>query len=343
MTTARKTRITVLGDGGWGTGLAMVSERIGHDVMLWSAFSEYVEILRTTRENPKYLPGIKLPERLQFTSDIQQAIEFGDYIVLVIPSQFLRNVLFKMRDYDLSHKILVSATKGIEKKTLMRPSQIISSVLGDAKLAVLSGPSHTEEVVRNIPTLVVAASTDKHVAEKVQQTFRDRHFRIYVQSDVVGVELAAAVKNVIAIAAGICDGMGFGSNTKSALLARGLLEMMHLGVQMGANPNTFFGLAGFGDLVTTCISEFGRNLRVGQQLGKGEKIEDILRGMDMVAEGVETARSTMELAKRYRVEVPIIHEVYNVLFEGKDARQAVQDLLSREPKEELRPYPLDKR
>lgn len=333
-----KERVTVIGDGGWGTGLAILSERCGHEVTLWGAFPEYTNLLRAKRENPKYLPGIKIPDRIHITSDLKEAVQSGRFLVLAIPSQFLRAVLFKVREFDISKKILVSVAKGIEKKTLMRPSQIIQSVLGDAKLAVLSGPSHTEEVVRNIPTLVVSASPQKTIAEAVQQTFRDERFRIYVQPDVIGVELAGALKNVIAIAAGICDGLGFGSNTKAALLSRGILEMAHLGIQMGANPNTFFGLAGLGDLVTTCVSGFGRNRSVGEQLGQGKAIADILKGMDQVAEGVETARSAVELSEKYKVEIPIMHEVYRVLFEGKKAIDALHSLMMREPKEELKPY-----
>ncbi len=334
----KSTNVAVLGDGGWGTGLALVSERVGHNTMLWSAFPDYAEVLHTQRENIKYLPGVSIPKNIQITSDIREAIAFGQFIVLAVPSQFLRAVLFRMRDYDISKKILVSVTKGIEKKTLLRPSQIIHQVLKSVHLAVLSGPSHAEEVARKIPTLVVAASEEKKTAEMVQKTFRDSRFRIYIQTDIVGVELAAALKNVIAIAAGVCDGLGFGSNTKAALMTRGLLEMTHLGVQMGASPNTFFGLSGLGDLVTTCISGYGRNRKVGELLGQGKSIDEILKGMEQVAEGVETTRSAMELAKKYRVEVPIISEMYKMLFEDKKPMAVLDSLMSREAKEELRPY-----
>ncbi len=334
----KTTRITILGDGGWGTGLALLSVRVGHDVMLWSAFPDYARELEEKRENRKYLPGIPLPPALKITSDIKEAVAFGEFIVIAVPSQYLRNVLFLIKNFDLSRKIFVSVTKGIEKKTLLRPSQIIQQVLGSVRFAVLSGPSHTEEVVRNVPTLVVSASGDKKVAEMVQNTFRDLYFRIYVQTDVIGVELAGALKNVIAIAAGVCDGLGFGANTKSALLTRGLLEMTYLGVQLGASPNTFFGLSGIGDLITTCISGYGRNRRVGELLGQGKSLDSILKGMDQIAEGVETTRSAVELARRHRVELPIMEEVHRMLFEGKKPLEAVQSLMLREPKEELRPY-----
>lgn len=334
----KKSRVAVLGDGGWGTGMAMVSDRIGHETLLWSAFPKYADELRTKRENPKYLPGIKLPAGLKITSDVKEAVQFGDFIVFAIPSQYLRAVLFQLKGIDLSKKIVVSVTKGIEKKTLLRPSEIIEQVLGKVHLAVLSGPSHAEEVVRNIPTLVVAASVEKKTAELVQETFRDLRFRIYVQTDVIGVELGAALKNVVAIAAGVCDGLGFGSNTKAALLTRGLLEITHLGVRMGASPNTFFGLSGLGDLITTSISEYGRNRKVGELLGKGVPIQKILGGMDMVAEGVETAQSAVDLAKKYKIEIPIVTEVYKMVFEGKKPADSLESLMLREAREELRPY-----
>ena len=334
----KKANISVLGDGGWGTGIAMVSERTGHDTLLWSAFPKYADEIRAKRENPKYLPGVKLPENLRITSNIKEAVEFGDIIVFAIPAQYLRAVLFQLKGFDLSKKILVSVTKGIEKKTLLRPSEIIEQILGKVQLAILSGPSHAEEVVRNIPTLVVSASRDKKVAETVQETFKDLRFRIYVQTDVIGVELGAALKNVVAVAAGVCDGLGFGSNTKAALMTRELLDITHLGVQMGANPNTFFGLSGLGDLITTSISEYGRNRKVGELLGQGMSIQKILSGMDMVAEGVETAQSAVELAKKHKIEVPIMIEVYKMLFEDKKPSESLESLMLREAREELRPY-----
>ena len=330
--------VTVLGDGGWGTALALVNARKGNDVLLWSAFPDYAEVLDRKRENEKFLPGIKIPNTITITADLAKAVAFGEIIVLAVPSQFLRNVLFKLKNSDLSKKILVSVSKGIEAKTLARPSEIICSVLGRVNLVVLSGPSHAEEVARNIPTLVVVASRDKKHAETVQEAFRDPRFRIYVQNDIVGVELGGALKNVISIGAGLCDGLKLGSNTKAALLSRGLLEMTQLGVRMGANPNTFFGLSGLGDLVTTCISEYGRNLRVGRELGEGKKLKEILAGMQMVAEGVETSRSAYQLAQKHGVTAAIITEIYKMLFEDKDPKQALEDLMSREAHEELKQY-----
>jgi glycerol-3-phosphate dehydrogenase (NAD(P)+) len=331
-------RISVLGDGGWGTALALVSARKGNETLLWSAFPEYAQELDAKRMNRKFLPEIPIPKNVTITSDLDQAIQFGNILILAVPSQFLRNVLFKLKDYDLSKKMVLSVAKGIETKTLARPSEIINFVLGNVNLAVLSGPSHAAEVARNIPTLVVVASQDKKVAETIQEALRDTRFRIYVQTDVVGVEVGGALKNVIAIAAGICDGLNLGANTKSALLTRGLFEIMQVGVRMGANPNTFFGLTGMGDLITTCISEYGRNLKVGRELGEGKQLKDILSSMEMVAEGVETARSAYQLAQKHGVTAAIITEIYKVLFEDKSPKQALEDLMSREAHEELKQY-----
>ncbi|MSR77460.1 MAG: NAD(P)-dependent glycerol-3-phosphate dehydrogenase [Candidatus Omnitrophica bacterium] len=336
---AAKARVSVLGDGGWGTALALVCARKNQDVLLWSAFPEYAEKLKEKRENYKFLAGVPLPPNLQISSNLQEALEFGEIIVLAIPTQFLRNVLHKIKDLPTAGKIFVSVSKGIEKKTCLRPSEIIKSILGEkTSLVILSGPSHAEEVARNIPTLVVAASTSEPSAARVQQVFMDTNFRVYVQNDIVGVELGGALKNVIAIAAGVSDGLKFGTNTKSGLLSRGLLEMTRLGIKMGANPNTFFGLSGLGDLMTTCFSEHGRNLKVGQELGSGKKIKDILAGMEMVAEGVDTASSLQELCRKVGIELPIISEVYKILFEDKEPRQAVLDLLHRDAHEEWKQY-----
>ncbi|MBI4115116.1 MAG: NAD(P)-dependent glycerol-3-phosphate dehydrogenase [Candidatus Omnitrophica bacterium] len=335
---AKAYKVSVLGDGGWGTALALVSNRRGNPTLLWSVFPDYVKVLREKRENEKFLPGISLPKSLEITASIKEAISFGDVLVMAIPTQFLRNVLHKLKELDLSKKFIVSVAKGIEKKTHLRPSEIIESVLGKQRLVVLAGPSHAEEVARNIPTLVVSASKDEKLAEEIHNALGDRFFRVYIQNDVVGSELGGSLKNVVAIAAGICDGIGFGDNTKSGLLTRGLLEMVKLGVRLGANPNTFFGLSGVGDLMTTCFSKHGRNLRVGRELGQGKKIGDILSGMEMVAEGVDTSAAVYELALRVGVELPIMGEVYKILFEGKDCSRAVVDLLSRDAREEWKQY-----
>lgn len=334
-----KTKITVLGDGGWGTALAVVGARKKNQVTLWSAFPDYAKVLNSKRENVKFLPGVPLSKEINITSNLEEALKFGDVIVLAIPTQFLRNILYKVKDHKFSKKIFVSVAKGLETKTCLRPSQIIYSALGDdVPLVVISGPSHAEEVARGLPTLVVAASDNPKHAAKVQDAFTDTFFRIYSQTDIIGVELGGALKNVIAIAAGVCDGLKFGDNTKSGLVSRGVLEMMRLGIRLGANPNTFFGLSGLGDLVTTCFSKHGRNLRVGRELGEGKKIKDILKSMEMVAEGVDTAQSVNQLCKKLDVDLPLMNEVYQLLFEGKDSRKAVQDLLNRSAKEEWKQY-----
>ena len=337
-----KIRVTVLGDGGWGTALALVNVRRGNEVMLWSAFADYEKVLLEERENIKFLPGVKLPRELRITSDLKTAVDFGDVLVLAIPSQYLRNILFKIRELAYRGKILVSTAKGIEKKTCLRSSEIIRSVLGkNVPIVVLSGPSHAEEVARKIPTLTVVASEDLKNAQYVQEHFRDPQFRIYVQKDIIGVEFGGALKNVIAIAAGVCDGLKFGDNTKSGLITRGLYEMVRLGVKHGANPNTFFGLSGIGDLITTCFSKHGRNLYVGRELGKGRKIKEILAGMAMVAEGVDTSLSVHQLCEREDLHLPIMHEVYNMLFQDKDPGEVVSTLLSRTPYEEWKAFDLN--
>ena len=302
---------------------------------MWGAFPDYVEEVRRTRENRKFLPGVPIAPDIELVCDLAAALAQADVLVIAIPTQFLRNVLYKVSSHVRPELLVVSVAKGLERRTHFTPSQIISSQMHSERLAVLSGPSHAEEVARRIPTCVVSASRRHEVAVEVQEIFMDVRFRVYTVEDVLGVELGAALKNVVAIAAGICDGLKYGSNTKAALLSRGLLEMMRLGVRMGANPNTFFGLSGLGDLVTTCISEFGRNRHVGEELGRGKKLSEILASMEQVAEGIETTRSAAELAEQHGVEMPIVQEVFKVLFEDKDAREAVDDLMLRDPKREL--------
>ncbi len=336
---AEKSRVTVLGDGGWGTALALLNLRRNNQVTLWSAFPEYAAELQSKRENKKFLPGISLPADLHISSDLKTSLEFADVVVLAIPTQFLRRVLIKVKDFGCDNKIFVSVAKGIEKETCLRPSEIIRSILGNkASVVVLSGPSHAEEVARNVPTLVVAASDQVEQARKIQTLFMETNFRIYVQSDMIGAELGGAIKNVIAIAAGVSDGLGYGTNTKSGLLSRGLVEMTRFGTKLGANPNTFFGLSGIGDLMTTCFSDYGRNLKVGRLLGSGKKLKEILAGMEMVAEGVDSTTSVMALGKKHEVLLPIVTEVSRILFEDKDPRQAVLDLLNRAPAEEIKMF-----
>jgi glycerol-3-phosphate dehydrogenase (NAD(P)+) len=294
--------------------------------------------LKVVRENKQSLPGVKIPQEIVISSSFEQIVSGKDLIVIAVPSHVARSVGKKVNRFEgLDNIILVSVTKGIENRTLLRISQVLLETinwLDEAKLAVLSGPSHAEEVSRKIPTAVVVASRNHKTAELVQKVFMSPEFRVYTSDDVIGVELGGSLKNIIAIAAGICDGAGFGDNTKAALQPRGLAEIVRLGVKMGANPLTFAGLSGMGDLIVTCMSQYSRNRYVGEQIGKGRKLEEVLNEMVMVAEGVRTTRSAHQLSKKYGVEMPITGEVYKILFQGKDPKAAVYDLMSRDAKPE---------
>ncbi len=328
-------KIAVLGNGGWGTTLALLLYKKGFDVLLWGNSREYMEFLEKKRENVKYLPGVTLPEGLVLTSDLVVASKERDLFVVAIPTPFLRPAMERFKTCCPPSAPLLSVAKGIENDTLLMASQVISDVLRNNPMALLLGPSHAEEVARNLPTTVVASSREPSLAKEVQRVFTTERFRVYTNPDVVGVEVGAAVKNVIAIAAGICDGLGFGDNTKAALIARGLVEIARLGVKLGAQRATFSGLTGLGDLITTCVSKYGRNRFVGEQIGKGKKLKDILKGMEQVAEGVYTTRSVKLLAERHGVEMPISREIYRILYEDKDPRQAVSDLMMRSPRAEM--------
>jgi len=319
----------VIGDGAWGTTLAMLLAGKGLDVSLWSAFPDYAAELARTRENRKFLPGVAIPEGIRILSpDSPKAGPF-DLAVAAVPTQFVHAALAAARHQIGLVPAALSVAKGVENDTLRRPSEIVHAVLQPQRLAVLSGPSHAEEVVRGLPTTVVTASDHREFAAEIQQVFSSGRFRVYTSDDLIGVELAGALKNVIAIAVGICDGLRFGDNAKAALITRGLVEIARLGEVMGARRSTFSGLAGMGDLITTCFSPFGRNLAVGQAIGRGEKLAAVLARMEQVAEGVATARSARALASLHHVEMPISEEVYRVLFEDKPPKQAVSDLMQR--------------
>lgn len=324
-------RIAVIGAGGWGTALALLLDRNGHKVTLWEFDKDYVRLLLKYRVNTNYLPGVKIPDSIHITHGIQEATEEKDIIVFAIPSQHLRSVVKKIHVNSIKNTILLSVSKGIENNTLMTMSQMIKDShphINCSQIAVLSGPSHAEEVSRGIPTAVVAASCDIEVAKKIQDTFSDKNFRVYTTTDVLGVELGGAFKNVIAIAAGITDGAKFGDNTKAAIMTRGVAEISKLGLAMGARPETFAGLSGMGDLIVTCMSKHSRNRFVGEQVGSGKKLSEVLATMQMVAEGVETSRAASLLAQKHNVEVPITTEVFRILFEDKEPVQATYDLLS---------------
>lgn len=312
----------------------MLLARKGVSVTMWGAFPEYLEEMKASGVNRKFLPGVKLPEELAFEPDAPKATKGGDLITVAIPTRYMRSVLERIGDELPRHVPYVSVAKGLEEKHLLRGTEIIRDCLGGVRIGGLFGPSHAEEVAKRLPTAVVATSEDPGLAESIQATFLTSSFRVYSSEDLVGVEIAGAVKNVIAIAAGICDGLGFGDNSKAALLTRGLAEMTRLGVGLGARAETFIGLAGVGDLVTTCYSPFGRNRAVGVRIGEGMTLAEAEGSTEMVAEGVTTAPAILELASRSGVEMPIAAEVCAILFEGKDPRRAVADLMTRPPKAE---------
>ena len=331
--------IGVIGAGSWGTALADLLARIGHQVTLWAYETDLVVRMREQRENDLFLPDIRLHEELKFTDTLAEAVKGRELLLLVPPSQLMRQVFRQLLPYLEDGRVLVSASKGIENQTLMTMSQVLLEELENAgrkaKLAFLSGPSFAREVAKGLPTAVVAASEEEVVAELVQKVFSGERFRVYTNSDVIGIEFGGALKNVMALAAGIADGLGFGSNTRAALITRGLSEMTRLGVAAGAKAQTFAGLAGMGDLVLTCTGDLSRNRSVGLELGRGRPLQEILDGMKMVAEGVKTTVSTYQLASRLQVVAPITEQVYKILEEGKDPRQAVTDLLQRTLKSEV--------
>lgn len=328
----------VLGDGAWGIAAAMLlASKSHHRVRLWSPLPEMGQELQRTRENIRALPGVRIPESIELTTQASEATRDADLWVSVIPTIYLRESLTRIRDEVGVAPGVVSLTKGIEIGTFARPSEIVASVLETPRVAVLSGPSHAEEVSRGLPTSVVAASTDEQLAQTVQHMFTTECFRVYSNFDPIGVELAGALKNVIGLAAGICDGLGFGDNARSALMTRGLVEMTRFGVALGADATTFAGLAGLGDLITTCVSRHGRNRSVGFRLGEGEKIADILASMKQVAEGVTTTKAAHERARALGLDLPIIAEAYRVLYEDKSPAAAVAALMERSPKEERWP------
>jgi glycerol-3-phosphate dehydrogenase (NAD(P)+) len=330
-------RIAVLGAGSWGTTLAVLLSNKSHEVTLWSYSKADADRIRFSRENSPYLPGILIPQAVAVTSDLSEAVSGAEMVVAAVPSQFVRSVIAAVPRAALEGALIVNVAKGIEVGTLMTMSEVFRDILPGfpaGRISTMSGPSHAEEVSRSIPTTVVAASSSIETARIVQQTFMVPSFRVYAATDLRGVELGGALKNVIAIAAGIVEGAGLGDNTKAALMTRGIAEITRVGVRMGAELRTFGGLSGIGDLMVTCMSRHSRNRHVGVEIGRGRQLKDILGDMVMVAEGVETTRSARELARRAGVEVPIINEVYNILFEEKEPLRACYDLMTRDPKGE---------
>jgi len=336
---AEEEKIAVIGAGSWGTALALLLSRKGLDVLLWGHRATHVEQLATERQNQHYLPGYSFSSSLSLTDDLAAAVQGREVVVMVVPSHGFREVFGRLQGHLSPRSIVVSATKGIENDSLLTMTGIMAEELGEnsgnIRLAVLSGPSFAKEVAAEKPTAVTVAAKDLAVAQRVQKIFFTERFRVYAGTDVVGVELGGPLKNVVAIAAGISDGLGFGTNARAALITRGLAEITRLAVKMGANPLTMSGLAGLGDLVLTCTGDLSRNRSVGLKLGKGMTLDAILAEMDMVAEGVKTAHSAADLARKMNVEMPILEQIYQVLYKGKTCSDAVQDLMARDQKEEM--------
>ena len=327
-------RVGVIGAGSWGTALAKLLCENGHEVTLWCRRVELASQLVARRMNEEYLPGIALPASMSFTSEVNEAAAHAEFVLIAAPSHSLRNVLSSLHALD-KNCIIISSVKGIEPSTDLRMSEVIADTLKtEHAIVALSGPSLAMEVAQQTPTAVVAACQDLQAAQRVQALFMNNYFRVYSHRDIAGVELGGALKNIMALAAGICDGAGFGDNTIAALINRGLVEMTRLGVRLGAEAITFAGLSGMGDLVLTCMSKKSRNRTVGEQIGRGKKLEEVLAGMHMVAEGVRTTQAVYAMTQRLGLDMPITSEVYRMLFEHKNPKQAVNDLMSREAKME---------
>lgn len=328
--------ISVIGAGSWGTTLAILLAKKGYRVTLWVYEPEILAAMQAERMNSRYLPGVVLPAGLKLTGDLQEAVASARFLIMAVPSHAMRSVCGRIAGFMRKDHCVVNVAKGIENDTLKRMSEVIAETLAlpEKQIASLYGPSHAEEVSRGIATAVVAASGDLNTARRVRELFRSDYFRVYSSTDIIGVECGGSLKNVIAIAAGICDGAGFGDNTKAALLTRGLAEISRLGVMMGAQPETFAGLSGIGDLIVTCMSKHSRNRYVGEEIGRGKTLKAVLDGMVMVAEGVKTTRSVHQLSQKLGVEMPISGQVYRVLFDDKRPHAAVAELMTRDAKEE---------
>lgn len=330
-------KVSVLGAGSWGTTIAILLYYNGHSVTLWEHDKQYAKVMQRTRKNPTFLPDADLPDDMHITHSLNEAVEKQNLVICAVPSQFARSAIHNIDEALIHDQIFLSLSKGIETKTLMTMSQMFKDTqpkLDLAQIAVLSGPSHAEEVYKRIPTTVVAASTDEETSQTVQAALMTSYFRVYSSTDVLGVELGGAFKNVIAIGAGMLDGIGYGDNTKAALMTRGVAEMKRLGIALGAKPETFAGLSGMGDLIVTCMSRHSRNRFVGEKIGGGMTLNQVLKEMKAVAEGVDTSRSASELARNHKVETPITWEVNKILFEDKDPVRALMDLMTREMKSE---------
>jgi len=336
--TKTKQKVAVIGAGSWGTALAMVLADNGHEVRLWGHKEAQIEEINTQRTNHKYLPDIELPQGITGFNSLDSALKGLDIIIMAVPTKAIRDVLKDIEQVSQQPLTVVHVSKGIEPDSLMRISEMIeadmsSSMLKD--LVVLSGPSHAEEVSLRHPTTVAVSSKNMSAAEQIQDLFINQYFRVYTNPDIVGVEIGGALKNIIALASGITDGLGYGDNAKAALITRGLAEITRLGSAMGANPLTFSGLTGIGDLIVTCTSVHSRNWRAGSMLGKGQKLDEVLTNMGMVVEGVRTTKAAYQLAQKYEVDMPITNALYGVLFAGKDVKDSVDLLMNRDKRSEM--------
>lgn len=333
--------ISIIGAGSWGTALALLLHKNGHHVTVWSIVEAEIKMLQTEHEHKDKLPGVKLPEDMEFTTDLEAAVTGRDVLVLAVPSPYTRSTSHNMQPYVKEGQLIVNVAKGVEENTLLTLSQIIEEEIPQAEVAVLSGPSHAEEVGRGIPTTIVVGAKKKATAEYLQNIFMSEVFRVYISPDVLGIELGAALKNVVALAAGIADGLGYGDNTKAALITRGITEIARLGVAMGGRFETFCGLTGIGDLIVTCASMHSRNRRAGMLIGQGYTARQAMDEVKMVVEGVYSAKAAMGLAKKYGVQLPIIEQVNSVLFDGQLADEAVKNLMLRDKKIENPIIPWD--
>lgn len=327
-------KIGIIGAGSWGIALAWLLRNNGHQITVWSVLDEEIRMLKEFHEQKEKLPGVILSEDTEFTTDLEEAIKGKDALVLAVPSPFTRSTAAKMAPYVSKGQKIINVAKGIEEKTLMTLSEIIEEEIPSANVAVLSGPSHAEEVGKGIPTTIVVGSKDRETAEYLQNLFMSPVFRVYISSDVPGIELGAALKNVVALAAGMADGLGYGDNTKAALITRGIAEIARLGISMGGRIETFYGLTGIGDLIVTCASMHSRNRRAGILIGQGASMEEAMKEVKMVVEGVYSAKAGYALSRKYQVSMPIIEQVNRILFKGMPASEAVKELMLRDKKVE---------
>lgn len=326
--------ISVIGAGSWGIALAKLLFKNGHEITVWSILEEEIKMLQVNHEHKTKLPGVILPREMKFTTDLRKAVEDKDILVLAVPSPFVRSTAKALSPLVRENQIIVNVAKGIEEESLLTMSEVISQEIPTAQVVVLSGPSHAEEVGRGIPTTIVIGAKEKRMAEFIQNIFMSDVFRVYISPDICGIELGAALKNVVALAAGIADGLGYGDNTKAALITRGIAEITRLGIAMGGKAETFSGLSGIGDLIVTCASVHSRNRKAGVLIGQGKSMEEAMEEVKMVVEGVYSAKAAMGLSEKYKVSLPIIEQVNKVLFENKPAAEAVMDLMLRDKKDE---------